>query len=54
MTGAWERFFARRAAAAARAVQRHIASGERRRERRAWIRCALWTRLEVLARSPES
>ena len=29
MTSAWERFFARRAAAAARAVQRHIASGAR-------------------------
>ena len=50
MIAAWERFFARRAEAAARAVQRHVAAGDRRRERRAWARCAFWTRLELVAR----
>ena len=35
MITAWERFCARRARAGARAVQRHVAAGDRRREHRA-------------------
>ena len=50
MITAWERFCARRANAAARAVQRHVAAGDRRREHRAWARCAFWMRLELVTR----
>ena len=50
MGSLWTRFCAWRADAAARSIQRHVASGNRRRELRAWRRCGFWTRLMQLDR----
>ena len=47
MHRAWIRFCDWSVWAAARAIQRHVAAGNRQREFRAWARRGLWTRLQA-------